>query len=180
MSICKHSSWLACAVLLISSPAVFAVETVVPAQKPDAEVSVPDASEVRAKKTVRAKGEITFDDIKLDLQKDEAYDDAKMTDGVKKLNGQKVKLRGYILPNSVFQQKGIKQFVLVRDNKECCFGPGAAIFDCVIVDMEEGKTTDFTTRIVTVAGKFAIDTENYRYENGKHFAIYKITATEVQ
>ncbi len=87
---------------------------------PDAKAQ--DPSQVRAKNTVRAKGEITFDDIKLELEKDQPYEEGKMTEKVKKLHEQKVKLRGYILPTSVFQQKGIKQFVLVRDNKECCFG----------------------------------------------------------
>lgn len=176
MSICKRFAWVAFTAALVASPAL-APEIVNTEKKAEA---VPSAADVRAKNTVRAKGEITFDDIKLELEKDEPYKDEKMTDAVRKLNGQTVKLRGYILPNSVFQQKGIKQFVLVRDNKECCFGPGAAIFDCVIVNMEEGKTTDFTTRIVTVSGKFAIDTETYRDEKGKAYAIYKITSTGVQ
>ena len=139
-----------------------------------------DASQVRARNTVRAKGEITFDDIKLELENDEPYQDGKMTDGVRKLHEQKVKLRGYILPTSVFQQKGIKQFVLVRDNKECCFGPGAALYDCVIVNMEGDATADFTTRVVTVTGKFAIDIETYKYPDGKHYAIYKMSATSVE
>lgn len=180
MTFCKHIPRLALVVALIGSSNVFAAESVSSNEKADAAKEVPSASDVRARNTIRAKGEITFDDIKLELEKDEPYADSKMTDAVRKLNGQKIKLRGYILPNSVFQQKGIKQFVLVRDNKECCFGPGAALYDCVIVDMEEGKTVDFTTRIVTVSGKFVIDTETYKYDNGKNFAIYKITANGMQ
>ena len=42
--------------------------------------------------------------------------------------------------------------VLVRDNLECCFGPGAALYDCVMVRMNPGKTTNFSIRPVTVEG----------------------------
>ena len=109
-----------------------------------------------------------------------------LTDDVKKLDGVKVKLRGYILPSTLFKETNIDQFVLVRDNQECCFGPGAALFDCVIVEMVPGKTTDFVTRPVTVEGKFKIDTEKYKYPVGvgprgaSHFAIFKIDGVNVK
>ncbi len=60
------------------------------------------------------------------------------------------------------------------------FWPGAALYDCVIIDLEEGKTADFTTRVVTVSGKFLIDTETYKYPDGKHFAIYHMIANSVE
>ena len=83
---------------------------------------------------------ITFDDIKLDLKKDEPFKrDVHLTEKVAKLDKQRVVIRGWILPG--FQQSGITQFVLVRDNKECCFGPGAALYDCILVEMESGKST---------------------------------------
>ncbi len=50
------------------------------------------------------------------------------------MNKKNVRVRGFILPS--FQQSGITQFVLVRDNQECCFGPGAALHDCVVVRHE--------------------------------------------
>ena len=49
-----------------------------------------------------------------------------LTPAVKKLTGKPIRIRGYILPS--FQQAGIKQFVLVRDNMQCCFGPGQAAY----------------------------------------------------
>ena len=132
------------------------------------------------RKTVRAKGDITFDDLAFDIQKDGKFEDKMLTDDIKSLDKTDIKLRGYILPTSVFSQKGIKQFVLVRDNKECCFGPGAAIYDCVMVQMAEGHTTDFQTRLVTVSGKFHVDTETFVWPNGQHFAVYKITGQSVE
>ena len=103
-----------------------------------------------------------------------------ITKEIEELNKKTVKLRGFILPTSVFQQSGIKQFVLVRDNQECCFGPGAALYDCVIIEMQAGKTATFSTRVVSVKGKLEIDSESFRYPDGGHYAIYKMTAEEVK
>ncbi|TWU57030.1 hypothetical protein Poly51_29510 [Rubripirellula tenax] len=134
----------------------------------------------------KAKGEINFDDLKFEIEKDASFAPEMLSDDVKQLDGKKVKLRGYILPATLFKETGIDQFVLVRDNQECCFGPGAALFDCVIIEMEPGKTTDFVTRPVTVEGKFKIDTEKYKYPGGvgpkgaSHFAIFKIDGMSVK
>ncbi|MCM2373041.1 DUF3299 domain-containing protein [Rhodopirellula sp. ICT_H3.1] len=132
------------------------------------------------------KGEITFDDLKFDIEKDEPFDAEKLTDTLRFLNGRKVKLSGYILPSTLFKETDISEFVLVRDNLECCFGPGAALFDCVMVEMVPGKTTDFVTRPVTVEGKFVFDPTKYQYPPGvgpdgaSHFAIFRIEGVQVR
>ena len=52
------------------------------------------------------------------------------------------------------QRAGITaKFVLVRDNQECCFGQGAALYDCILVDMKQGKTAEYSIRPVA-AGDF--------------------------
>jgi hypothetical protein len=153
------------------------------AGKPDTRTKV----EVRkSSQSSRAKGDINFDDLQFKIEKDASFKPAMLTDDVKKLDGVYVKLRGYILPSTLFKETNIDQFVLVRDNQECCFGPGAALFDCVIIEMVPGKTTDFVTRPVTVEGKLKIDTEKYKYPNGvgprgaSHFAIFKIDGVKVK
>ena len=133
-----------------------------------------------------AKGDITFDDLKFEIRKDEPFDPKELTDVIRGLNGRDVKLRGYILPSTLFKQVGIERFVLVRDNQECCFGPGAALFDCVMVEMTPGNTTDFVTRPVEVRGKFVIDTETYKYPGGPgpggatHLAVFRIEGDRVR
>ncbi len=97
----------------------------------------------------------TFDDILLDLKKDEPFKSELLTEKVKKIDGKAIKIRGYILPG--VQESGIKQFVLMRDNKECCFGPGAALHDCILVEMQGDATTKFTVVPVSVEGKFSIN-----------------------
>lgn len=120
--------------------------------------------------------DITFDTIKFPLEKNEPFERSKLTPAIEALHGRNVKLRGYILPS--FQQSGITQFVLVRDNMQCCFGPGAALYDCVVVDMKPGKTTDFTVRPVAVEGTFEL--RDFKGPDGKYLAIYHLDGEAVR
>ena len=119
---------------------------------------------------------VTFDDVKLDLKKGDAYTPAVLTPKVKQLDGKPISIRGYILPS--FQQTGIKQFVLVRDNMECCFGPGALLHDCILVEMTAPATATFTVRPVSVEGTFSI--RELLGPDGKHLAIYHLDGKEVK
>ena len=120
--------------------------------------------------------DITFDDIKLGLEKGAPFTRDVLTPRVHELAGTRVRIRGYILPS--FQQRGLAQFVLVRDNQECCFGPGAALHDCIVVRMEPGKTADFSIRPVAVTGGFRV--EELRGPDGSHLAIYALDGESVR
>jgi len=120
--------------------------------------------------------EITFDDVKLDMQKGDPFARDLLPERVTSLERERVRIRGYILPS--FQQTGLAQFVLVRDNQECCFGPGAALHDCIVVRMRPGKTADFSIRPVAVAGTFRID--ELRGPDGRHLAIYALDGDAVE
>ena len=56
------------------------------------------------------------------MKKEEPFLRSMISPAIEKLGSAKIRIRGYILPS--FQQSGLTQFVLVRDNMECCFGPG--------------------------------------------------------
>lgn len=120
--------------------------------------------------------EITFDDIKFEMEKGAPFTRDLLPERVTGLAGTAIRIRGYILPS--FQQTGLTQFVLVRDNQECCFGPGAALYDCIVVRMRPGKTADFSIRPVAVAGEFKL--EELRGPDGSHLAIYGLTGDEVK
>lgn len=124
-----------------------------------------------------AKGEITFDDLKFDIEPDAPFDREMLHPSVERLVGKNVKLRGFILPG--FKATNLDMFILVRDNRECCFGPGAALYDCVIVRMQDGETTDYATRAVTVEGKFKIQ-EVKDPVTSKHLAVFQIDGTAVK
>ena len=119
---------------------------------------------------------ISFDDIKFEIKKRAPFKRSLLTKEIVALEDQLIKIRGYILPS--FQQKGITRFVLVRDNMECCFGPGAALYDCIVVDMESGKSASFTVRPITVEGVFTV--REYKGPDGKHLAIYHLKSRSAQ
>lgn len=118
----------------------------------------------------------TFDDIKFDMKKGDPFVRSMLPGKIEQLKGTKIRIRGYMLPS--FKQKGITQFVLVRDNMECCFGPGAALYDCILIHMSPGTSANFSTRPITVEGVFSI--EEFKDPDGKHLAIYRMDATSAQ
>ena len=138
----------------------------------------PTAEDRSSRSTARAKGDLTFDDIKFDMEKGADFERSMLPKEIEDLSKKTIRIRGWILPASVFKQSGIEEFVLVRDNQECCFGPGAALYDCIMIKMEKGKTANYTTRPVAVKGKFEV--EELKFPDGKHYAIYTMTATEVK
>ena len=120
--------------------------------------------------------DISFDDIKLDMQKGDPFTRDLLPTRVTALENSRVRIRGYILPS--FQQTGLTQFVLVRDNMECCFGPGALLHDCVVVRMVPGKTAIFSVRPVAVTGTFRV--QELRGPDGRHLAIYALDGETVE
>lgn len=120
--------------------------------------------------------DISFDDIKFDISKGDPFERSLLTDKIEALDGTRVRIRGYILPS--FQQTGLTQFVLVRDNLSCCFGPGAAIYDCVIVEMKPGRSTDYSLYPVAVDGTFTI--REMLDPEGKAVAIYHLDGEQVR
>ncbi len=118
----------------------------------------------------------TFDDIKFEMENTQSFIKSMLTPKVEQLFGKRIRIRGYIYPT--LRKRGLKQFVLVRDNLECCFGPGAAIFDCILVEMVSGTTAEYTIRPVAVEGTFRF--EALLGPNGKHVAIYRLEGEKVE
>jgi hypothetical protein len=120
--------------------------------------------------------DLSFDDVKFEMEKGDPFSQDLLPEAVSLLNGTRIRIRGYILPS--FQQEGITQFVLVRDNMECCFGPGAALYDCIVVRMLPGRSTNFSVRPVAVSGTFRI--EELIGPDGRHLAIYSLDGEAVE
>ena len=113
---------------------------------------------------------VTFDDVKFEIEKNEDFSRQILTDKINNFEGKRIKIRGYIRPS--FKQTGIEKFILVRDIQECCFGPGAMIYDCMIVGMKKGTATEFTTRPITVEGDFYL--KEFEGPDGKLWANYRL------
>ncbi|QDV29522.1 hypothetical protein Spb1_14290 [Planctopirus ephydatiae] len=93
-----------------------------------------------------------------------------MPDWLKQLNGQKVRIRGFMYPT--FEATGITEFVLARDNQICCFGRNPKVYDLIGVKMAAGKTTHYIpNRPFDVTGTFVIEKAS---AEGEIFGLYWI------
>lgn len=82
----------------------------------------------------------------------------KMPEWQRKLDGQRIRLRGYMHPASAFQESGIKRFVLCRDTSACCFGPNPTVYYLVEVTMKSGTSTNYLeNKAMDVEGVFRIE-----------------------
>ena len=70
------------------------------------------------------------------------------------MDGASVLLKGYIYPGS--KQHGIVQFLLVRDQGDCCFGGNPKITDRVLVQMRDTQSIEFSPRLTKFAGRFSV------------------------
>lgn len=96
---------------------------------------------------------------------------------VEKLNDQKIFLKGYMYPTR--QKDGITEFILAKDNGECCFGGEPKVTDMIMVKLKKPLAVDYTDRRVSVAGVFRTERNSSEglsqvYElKVEHFAVSK-------
>ncbi len=115
--------------------------------------------------------EATFDDVKFEMSLDEPFVDSMITPQVAARFDKLIRIRGYMFPT--LRKAGLKQFVLVRDNLECCFGPGAALYDCILVYLRPDAPAEYSVRPITVEGTFRFD-KKQAGRNGPVLAIYRL------
>ncbi|OYV81389.1 MAG: hypothetical protein B7Z73_18145 [Planctomycetia bacterium 21-64-5] len=139
---------------------------------PTVEAAPPSSPDSQPERT----RDISFDDLKFDINKGDAFQRSMLTAKIEALDGKPVRIRGFILPS--FLQTGLTQFVLVRDNMSCCFGPGAAIYDCIIVEMKPGKSTDYSLYPVAVDGIFSV--HEMLDPDGKTVAVFHLDGESVR
>jgi hypothetical protein len=89
---------------------------------------------------------LTFDDLNLlkVLNMDPVIPEAVsyMPDWMRSLDGERIRIRGFMLPTF---ETTVERFVLLRDNKECCFGPGAKIYDNIDVRLKPGTRANYVS-----------------------------------
>jgi len=87
-------------------------------------------------------------------------------------DGEQVFIKGYIYPGK--QTSGIKQFVLCRDNGDCCFGGQPKLTDRILVTLKGPLSLEYSTRIKRLAGTFRV--EPGRATDGLEGVIYHLDA----
>ena len=121
--------------------------------------------------------ETTFDDVKFDLAPGAPFRDELITPQIAARFDRPIRIRGYMFPT--LRKSGLKQFVLVRDNLECCFGPGAALFDCILVYLDPNHPAEYSIRPVTVEGVFKFD-KRQMAPDAPPIAIYRLDDAAVK
>ncbi len=119
--------------------------------------------------------DITFDDLALEMPAGTLFSPDLLTERVKELDGQDVRLRGFIYAGGVFQSTGIKSFPFVM-NTQCKFGPDGLAYCVILVELAEGVTTDFTTYPVTVEGTLTVRPFN---SGGFTWSVYHLQGRRV-
>jgi hypothetical protein len=78
------------------------------------------------------------------------------------LDGKKIFIKGYIRKDSVTVSRGIKRFLLVRDNQECCFGDISAVkyYDMIDVEMVGSRRVDYDEGLFKIGGIFRVEPKN--------------------
>lgn len=105
--------------------------------------------------------QVAYDDLNLlkVLNMDPVTDNVVtwMPDWMRSLEGQTIRVRGYMYPP--FVSEGLEKFILLRDNQECCYGPGAKIYDHIEIRMKDGTTARYVPmqESLDVVGRFKID-----------------------
>lgn len=97
----------------------------------------------------------------------------KLHPDVMPLEGQKVFLKGFMWQTQ--KSEGLTEFVLLKDNGECCFGGKAQPYDMMLVKLQDGLTTRAYTGMVAVAGVLTVN-----LKAGEDEAVYILEATRVE
>jgi len=118
---------------------------------------------------------ITFDDLRVNMKEDQRFEPSMATDRVRELDGQRIRIRGFLFP-AIFQQTGIDKFPLVL-NTECKFGPGGLAHHVILVEMVDGATTSYTIRPVAVTGRLTLAPWNG--PDGNTWTLYHIAGERV-
>jgi hypothetical protein len=165
------------AILLSAIACLVSLANAAPAEAQPTKLASPKSSATQTQsQPAKNKFDLTFDDLKFEMEKGSPFNRKLLTPKINGYHNSTVKLRGYIRPS--FTQSGLSKFIFVRDNKECCFGPGAAIFDCVLVRLEAGLETEFTVRPISIEGNFSL--KEYKGPDGNVWSIYRMTNAKVK
>jgi hypothetical protein len=71
------------------------------------------------------------------------------------LDGKRIFIKGYMFPGR--QTTGITEFVLVRDNGDCCFGGNPKLTDMIQVTLAGAPPAEYSPRVRRVAGTFRLN-----------------------
>jgi hypothetical protein len=93
---------------------------------------------------------MTYDD----LQPDPRVINQVVPPSAEEFNGQRVFIKGYALAGT--RTTGIRTFILVRDQGDCCFGGNPKLTDRILVQLKGGQAFTYTDKQQKIIGRFQI------------------------
>lgn len=95
-----------------------------------------------------------------DLKPDEIEQrgDVLIPPDVAQLDGQKVFIKGYMRPDSTPYRQNVREFLLVRDNNQCCFGDISTVkfYDQVAVAVSDKLRVDYHGGLYRMGGTLRV------------------------
>lgn len=97
---------------------------------------------------------------------------------IKKLNGSKAIVEGWMVPMEVAEDGSVRSFVLVKTQPQCCFGDMQAMNEWVDVMMTPGHNAEFNVDMpMKVYGELEV---GEKMEDGFVLSVYRMQADRVE
>jgi hypothetical protein len=113
-----------------------------------------------------------------DLQPDPEQAGQQVPPSALDLEGKHVFIKGYVYPGR--EKDGIRQFLLVRDQGDCCFGGNPKITDRIQVTLAGPLRVSYQSRLFKVGGKFHVAPTDQATGGAKGGVFYHLDADYVQ
>jgi hypothetical protein len=113
-----------------------------------------------------------------ELQPDPAQASQLVPPSALALEGKKIFIKGYIYPGR--QKDGIREFLLVRDQGECCFGGNPKITDRIQVSLVDPLRLTYEPRLHKVGGTFHVEARPATIDGAKGGVFYHLKADHLK
>ncbi len=90
------------------------------------------------------------------------------------LEGKKVFIKGYVYPGN--RTDGIQEFLLVRDQGDCCFGGNPKITERIRVKLDEPLRLTYKPRLHRLGGVFHVEAKDEAIDNAAGGLLYHLQA----
>jgi len=99
---------------------------------------------------------------------------------VQDMDGKRVFIKGYMRADSTPVRHNVRNFLLVRDNNQCCFGniSNVKYYDQVLVKSIGSLSTDFSTGLIRLGGTLHINPNNVI--RGIGYPVYTLEADYIK
>jgi hypothetical protein len=108
------------------------------------------------------------------LQPDETQPGQIVPPAALELEGKRVFIKGYVYPGQ--RKDGIREFLLVRDQGDCCFGGNPKITERILVKLESPLELTYQPRLHKLGGTFHVEPHDKAIDGAAGGVLYHLKA----